>query len=205
MSTRRRPTDERRREILRAATELIGRDGLAGLTAATLAQAIGVTPGALYKHFESLDEVLEALALEVEGALEASLPPEHLAPADWLERFVEQRRSAVGASRGVLRLLLSDRFSTAFPADAQRALSRAVGRTLQAVTGALVRGQARGEVRRDVAPEALAPLVLGLTQFLAFAGVAGVESSNAGATEALLRVLSPVSTGEPSKGGRRST
>lgn len=203
MTTTRRPTDERRRDILLAATELIGRDGLAGLTAATLAQAVGVTPGALYKHFASLDAVLEALALEVEGALEASLPPEHLPPLEWLGRFVEQRRTAVGASRGVLRLLLSDRFSSAFPAEAQDALGRAVGRTLQAVTAALTRGQARGDVRADVGPEALAPLVLGLTQFLAFAGVAGVGPAEADATEALLRVLAP--GGAQAARGRRST
>lgn len=150
-----------------------------------------MTPGALYKHFDSLDAVLEAVALEVEASLEATFPPEHLEPLEWLARFVEQRRAAVGASRGVLRLLLSDRFSSAFPAEARLALARAVTRTVEVVTATLSRGQARGVVRQDVAAPALAPLVLGLTQFLAFAGAAGFDPAAPDATEALLRVLSP--------------
>lgn len=205
MTTTRRPSDERRRDILRAATLVIARDGLAGLTAARLAEAVGVTPGALYKHYASLDAVLVALALDVERALEATLPPDHLPPLDWLERFVDQRRTTVGGAPGVLRLLLSERFSTAFPAEARRTLSRAVRRSIEAVSQALVRGQARGDVRRDVEAAALAPLVLGLTQFLAFAAVAG-EPAVAAPVAALRTLLRSVDEKERSRrSGRKST
>jgi AcrR family transcriptional regulator len=205
MATQRHSGDERRREILRAATELIGRDGLAGLTAATLAGAVGLTPGALYKHFDSLDDVLGALALDVEAALEATLPPEHVPPLEWLERFVEQRRTTVGGSPGVLRLLLSERFSAAFPTQARAPLTRAVRRTVEAVAATLARGQARGVIRTDVAPAALAPVVLGLTQFLAFAGLAGEAAVPAAArtSSALLTLLNPVPGAPPSDQRKR--
>ena len=44
---------ERRGEIIDATLELLGRYGLEGTTVARIASAVGLTPGALYQHFES--------------------------------------------------------------------------------------------------------------------------------------------------------
>jgi AcrR family transcriptional regulator len=44
---------ERRTEILDATLELLGRYGLEGTTVSRIASAVGLTPGALYRHFES--------------------------------------------------------------------------------------------------------------------------------------------------------
>ncbi len=44
---------ERREEILDATLELLGEYGLEGTTVSRIAAAVGLTPGALYRHFES--------------------------------------------------------------------------------------------------------------------------------------------------------
>jgi AcrR family transcriptional regulator len=44
---------ERRTEILDATLELLGQYGLEGTTVSRIASAVGLTPGALYRHFES--------------------------------------------------------------------------------------------------------------------------------------------------------
>ncbi len=44
---------ERREEILDATLELLGQYGLEGTTVSRIAAAVGLTPGALYRHFES--------------------------------------------------------------------------------------------------------------------------------------------------------
>jgi len=51
--------------ILQAATELIERDGLSGLSAREVARNIGYSPGTLYNVFENLDD----LVLTIEGQL----------------------------------------------------------------------------------------------------------------------------------------
>ena len=49
----RKSQQERREEILDAALRLISEHGIEGTTVARIAEAVGLTPGALYRHFES--------------------------------------------------------------------------------------------------------------------------------------------------------
>lgn len=57
--------EELRELILQAATELIEKDGLAGLSAREIARRIGYSPGTLYNVFENLDD----LVLTIEARL----------------------------------------------------------------------------------------------------------------------------------------
>ena len=54
----RKPAAERRQEITLAVLRIIGERGLTSLTTATLAEEVGVTTGALFRHFASFDEIL---------------------------------------------------------------------------------------------------------------------------------------------------
>ena len=49
----RKSQEERREEILEATLRLISEHGIEGTTVARIAEAVGLTPGALYRHFES--------------------------------------------------------------------------------------------------------------------------------------------------------
>ncbi len=57
--------DELRELILKSATELIEKGGLAALSAREIARAIGYSPGTLYNVFENLDD----LVLTIEGRM----------------------------------------------------------------------------------------------------------------------------------------
>lgn len=50
---------ERREEILRATLRLLGQYGIEGTTVTRIAQAVGITPGALYRHFENRDALID--------------------------------------------------------------------------------------------------------------------------------------------------
>ena len=50
---------ERRDQILEATLELLGQYGIEGTTVTRIAQAAGITPGALYRHFESRDALID--------------------------------------------------------------------------------------------------------------------------------------------------
>jgi AcrR family transcriptional regulator len=49
----RKSQTERRQEILDATLELISQHGVEGVTVARIARAVNLTPGALYRHFDS--------------------------------------------------------------------------------------------------------------------------------------------------------
>jgi len=51
----------RKAQIVRAAMRLVGELGLAGVSVARIAQVVGITDAALYKHFRSREEILLAV------------------------------------------------------------------------------------------------------------------------------------------------
>jgi AcrR family transcriptional regulator len=67
--------DVRRNEILNAAYRLFVRDGYEGTTVNALIDELGLSKGAFYHHFESKDEVMEALARRVAEQMRARLEP----------------------------------------------------------------------------------------------------------------------------------
>jgi AcrR family transcriptional regulator len=62
-----------REELIRAALELIGRKGTAGLTIAEAARFAGVSPAAPYRHFRDRDELLASVALRGFEQFQAAL------------------------------------------------------------------------------------------------------------------------------------
>ena len=71
---------QRRREILEATLEIISRHGLEGATVSRIAAAVNLTPGALYRHFDSRAALIaEANQIANERALnwmESSTEPD---------------------------------------------------------------------------------------------------------------------------------
>jgi AcrR family transcriptional regulator len=59
---RRRPKD-RRQSIEAAAAELFAARGFAGTSVADIAAEVGITPGAIYRHFSSKEDLLERIVL----------------------------------------------------------------------------------------------------------------------------------------------
>ena len=55
----RKPSAERRVEIAQAVLRIIGEQGITSFTTTALAKEIGVTSGALFRHFASRDEILQ--------------------------------------------------------------------------------------------------------------------------------------------------
>ena len=167
VATTRRPTDERRGELTDAALRIIATRGIAELTTRALAEEVGLTSGAMFRHFPSLDALLDAVVHRVEGVLDATFPPEDLPPLERLERFVDARSTAVGANLGIMRLVLSEQFALSLPHDGSRRLSACVAKTKRFLGGCIAEGQADGTIRDDVPAPALGAIVMGATQALA--------------------------------------
>jgi len=163
----RRSHEERRVEIVEAALRLIASRGIASLTVAALAGEVGVTAGALYRHYPSTSAILEAVAERSVELLDASLPEPTLAPMLWLERFVESRTRTVAGNKGLASLIISEQLAMALPEQAFERLRGAVRRTFFAVERTLLRAQEEGEVRRDLTARDLTPMVMGIVQMIA--------------------------------------
>jgi AcrR family transcriptional regulator len=165
--TQRRSTEVRQAEIADAALRIIATRGIGALTVAALAKELGLTGGALYRHFESTDAILEAVAARAVAVLVETMPDPSLPPLEWLERFIESRASTVSGHTGLARLLFSDQLALALPPSALEHLRSVFKTTSMAMLRALAEGQARGQIRRDLEPMELVPIVMGSVQMLA--------------------------------------
>ena len=194
-STVRKPTAERREEIADAALRIIGTRGIAALTVATLAAELGLTGGALYRHFPSTEAILDAVAARAEALLDATLPPEGLPPLEWLERFAEGRTRTVGTHVGLARLMLSEQVAFSLSPAAVARLQGVVDRSRAGITRALVAGQAARLVRDDVPAQALAPIVMGTLQMIAMhradAGIRRVAGDPMVVFRTLMTLIAP--------------
>jgi AcrR family transcriptional regulator len=70
--------DLSRQKILEKARKLFVAKGLAGLSMRKLARELQYTPGAIYKHFDNKEEILQAIREEswaLSNAMDADMPP----------------------------------------------------------------------------------------------------------------------------------
>ncbi|MDP9793286.1 AcrR family transcriptional regulator [Catenuloplanes nepalensis] len=72
----------RRAEILAAAVPLFARDGFANVTNGQIAQAVGLAPSAIYRHYPGKVDILVAACLQAAGLLAQAVDRSLHAPAD---------------------------------------------------------------------------------------------------------------------------
>ncbi len=193
MAEQRRSSEARQAELTDAALRIIATHGIAALSTRALAAEVGLTSGAIFRHFASLEALLDAVVGRVEAVLDATFPPAELEPLQRLARFIEARTSAVGSQIGILRLVLSEQFSLALPAHGSERLAACVDKTRRFVRACLRDAQAAGSARGDVSAEAMVPIVMGTMQMLALlpAEARRREAETRTVVGALLALLRP--------------
>ncbi len=167
MGDLRRASELRQVELVDAALHIVATRGIAALSTRSLAAEVGLSSGAIFRHFDSLDALLEAVVARVEAVLDATYPDAGAPPVERLERFIEARSNAVGRQLGILRLVLSEQFLLALPRSGSARLSACVEKTRAFVLACIRDGQTSGELRADLPAETLAPIVMGAVQMLA--------------------------------------
>jgi TetR/AcrR family transcriptional regulator len=167
MGDTRRATVDRQVELTDAALQIIATRGVAALTTRNLAEQVGLSSGAIFRHFASIDALLDAVVARVESVLESTYPSSELSPRERLDRFVESRSTAVGGQVGIMHLVLSEQFLLALSKGGSARLSGCVRKTREFLLECLREGQAAGEFRADIDPSALVVIVMGAIQMLA--------------------------------------
>jgi AcrR family transcriptional regulator len=151
----------RRAEIADAILRVAGREGIGALTMERLGRELGVTSGALFRHFPSRASMLNEAARLAVARLEATFPPTSLAPLERLRQLLVARSRLAAEHAAIPQLVFSEQFGKALPPKGARAVRAVVLRTRDFVVEALRDAGARGEARRDIPPEELALALIG--------------------------------------------
>jgi AcrR family transcriptional regulator len=185
----RQPTEVRRRQIADAALEIIARDGLGRFTTAAIAAEIGISEGALFRHFRSKAEIVEAaveLIEELLGTISVSTEGD---PIDRLGAFFRVRVELMQRQPGVFRVLLSDQLSQVASADAVARLEALQRRSLELVRACLEAASEHGLLRAGLGVSELFLVVQGSALALAFASAREPTRASAVDAEAFWRTL----------------
>ncbi len=161
--TEKRETVVRQEQITQAALRLIAQHGLKHVSMATLARGVGLVPSAIYRHFASKDEVVDAVLELVRDRLQQNVREVTLETADALEqieRVITRHVALIRESRGVMRVVFSDEIQ----GKRRAKVFRTIEVYLQGVADMVRHGQRQGTIRRDADPDTVALMVLGIIQ-----------------------------------------
>jgi AcrR family transcriptional regulator len=166
MATEKLDTKVRREQIVHAAVALVAGDGLKRLSVARVARRVGIVPSALYRHFSSKDDILDAVLLTVQERLLENVRAAREERPDALGRLhalLSRHLTLIREHPGLPWLVFSEEVYAGQPKRRAR-MFKGIRAYLDRVADIVRDGQQRGEVDAAVDVEAAAVLFLGLVQ-----------------------------------------
>ncbi len=166
----RKPADARRSEIARAALKVIAEQGLGRFTALAIAREVGLSDGALFRHFPTKEAIVAAAIDRVEEVLFQDFPPAGPDPLARLGAFFRQRIALVKENPGISRLVLSDELARAAPPEATERVAGFRRRSAGFVRDCLADAARARQLAPGIAPAEASVVVLGSLMALAHGG-----------------------------------
>jgi len=159
-------TEIRKEQIAQAALDLIARYGFHRLNVAAVAREVGVVPAALYRHYQGVDEVLEAVLDLAADRLLANVSAVREATLEPLERLhlLLQRHVQLVRSGGPIPRVVFSEEMFAHCHERRERMHQVHQRYLAAVAELIREGQKAGCIRADLEAGTLAVMFLGLVQ-----------------------------------------
>jgi AcrR family transcriptional regulator len=168
MVQKHRTTAVRRKQIMNAARRLIIKQGGEHLTVRRMAEEVGISEAAIYRHFKSKKDILLLLADDIEQNLVGDIIRESSnghSSLEALDNVLRSHLSAIEQRRGISFLVIAE-IITLGDKKLNRKISEMIRRYIDRLRELLSQGIKSGEVRGDINPEAAAMLLFGMVQGL---------------------------------------
>jgi len=165
MGIKKESTEVRKEQIVRAALEIIGEDGIQGLTTSGIAKAVGISEANIYRHFKNKDAILTATVEDLEDTISnilKTVTTKDISPLDKLAQIFKLHLSHIQENKGVPRLVFSSELH--FRQDLRDKLSSLIDGYLKMLTGILDEGVEDGSVKSAIDTTAIAGFFVGMIQ-----------------------------------------
>ena len=176
----RKSTEVRKEEIVRAALEIVEKNGLDKLNINDIAAKIELVPAAIYRHFTGRAEIIAALIEYIDKRLKNNLSQVSTVAGTPLaqlkvlfELHVPLLKEEAAIPRVLFYILSSDRTP-----DLKASMLSTIGFYVQQVKKLLIQGQEKGEISPDIDALAAAMMFLGMVQPLAIMSQVNKEVLN---------------------------
>ena len=163
--TGKRPTSVRRREIIEAARVVITDHGMQALTIGSLARAVGVSEGAIYRHFRGKKQILAGLIEDIDRRLTRRIDLIDGDPDAGLKRLeqVLKDNAAPSTVTGVSFMVIAEVLMNG-DEDLRILMQAVIDRHLEMIEAQLSVGVQKREVRTDIDLKAASLQFYGLIQ-----------------------------------------
>ncbi|NLV23941.1 MAG: TetR family transcriptional regulator [Deltaproteobacteria bacterium] len=162
------PAEERREVTVEAVIALAAEGNPSKITTAAIARRMGLSQGALFRHFASKDALMEAVmewvAERISARIEKVLAAD-TSPLVALERLFLTHAGFVADHPGIPRLLFGE-LQKGEETAAKNIVRKLLDRYSERLKGLIEQGKACGEIEPDIDPWTAAALFIGSIQGL---------------------------------------
>lgn len=165
---KRQNTLVRRKQIVNAVRRLITKYGSEHITVRRIAKEIGISEGAIYRHFKCKRDILLLLVDYIEDNLIRDIEQSHVAGATQLEildNMLRNHLSSIEQRMGVSFHVIAEIVSLA-DRKLNNKISHMLSNYLARIKDILAEGIKTGEIRKDIDLDTTATLFFGMIQGL---------------------------------------
>ncbi len=159
---------QRSEQIADAALAVIAESGLRGFTTKAIAEHVGISDGAIFKHFKSKSEIVLAAMERLEQRMFKDGFPTASDPLERLEAFFLRRATLLGGADPIGRLMFSEQLVHAAGVRGREKLNAWRQKNMQFVVGCMNELKGAGRLRVKITPAQAARLFQGLLLTFAF-------------------------------------
>jgi AcrR family transcriptional regulator len=164
---KRQSTSLRRKQIIDALRKLIIEYGSENVTVRRIAKEIGVSQGAIYRHFKSKRQILDFLVDYIEENLigDVEKSDSHARTLEVLENILKSHISAIEQRKGVSFLIVAEIVSLG-DKKLNKKIYEVLNNYIHHIKDVLLRGVKSGEINPDIDLDMAATVFLGIIQGL---------------------------------------
>jgi len=165
--TKRQNTFLRRKQIINALRKLVTKYGSEHVTVRRIAKEIGVSQGAIYRHFRSKREILGFLVDYIEDNLIGDIEKSgsHKNTLELLESILRNHLSSMEQRRGVSFLVIAEIISLG-DKGLNKKIYEVLTKYITSIKNILLRGVTAGEIKEDLNLDMVATSFFGMIQGL---------------------------------------
>ena len=168
----RKPTAVRRQEIIDAGMRILTSEGARQFTADRLGLEVGITSGTVFRHFVSMDEILDEIVNRIEEIIFEDFSPKAESPLECLRIFFEARVKAITEHPEVSKLLLTSMLiPNGSNQNREKRLREFKIRSRSFVNDCLKKARTKGTLAKEITPEEGSILVLGAIYAIGHMGI----------------------------------
>jgi AcrR family transcriptional regulator len=162
-------TRVRKEEIIQAALEVVGKNGVRALTIAAIAASAGMSEANIYRHFSGKDGIYSAVAEFIGSSVmsnASAIAGGSRKPLEKLETIYFSHVALIIEHPGIPRFVFSDDIHLG-QRNLADTLALRIGNYIETITGVIAAGIAEGDLKPGLSPRETALTLLGMIQFTA--------------------------------------